>query len=326
MQQKDLLLCVLGSAIVFASCRRSEDGAASSPESTPVSNGTTGAVAETPKLVHKTMPSGGHDRTYLLYAPESKDPLPLVIALHGRLGDGAGQDRLSHFSKIAAREKFVLVLPDGYSKSWNDARGEGPAFDAHYDDNQFLSDIIDELTLHHTVDPARVYVTGMSNGGFMAETFACKSPEKIAAIAIVGALLPEPLATCNPSKTMPVMMISGDHDPLVPYNGGGVGFGGGRGQVRSADDSAKFWAQRAGCQKSTDSQLPDAAPGDGTLTTLTHWEGCRDGAEVSLYRVIGGGHAWPGGWQYLGAWIVGKTSRDFDASEKIWEFFKDKKR
>ena len=324
MRRKDLVLCVVAASTAFASCRRGEDGAVSSPESESVTAGGD-ASAGPAKLVSKTMPSGGHDRTYLLYVPESQTPLPLVIALHGRLGDGKGQDRLSHLSKIAAREKFVLALPDGYSRSWNDARGVGPAADAHYDDVQFVSDIIDELTLHRAVDPSRVYVTGMSNGGFMTETVACRLPEKIAAIAIVGALLPVQLDVCHPAKTMPVMMIEGESDPLVPYLGGNLG-GGGRGTVHSADDTAKFWATAAGCQKSTDAQLTDVAPDDGTTTTLTHWEGCRDGAEVSLYRVIGGGHTWPGGWQYLGAWLIGKTSRDFDASEEIWKFFEDKKR
>lgn len=322
---RKLLLASL-SVLALASC----DHGASKSHTTVTA---AGAVEDAPaaeeshgKLVAKKMPSGGRDRTYLLYAPESTEPLPLVIALHGRLGDGAGEERLSHFLKIAEREKFVLALPDGYQKSWNDARNEGPAYDAHIDDVAFLNDIVDELTLHRTVDPARVYVTGMSNGGFMSETYACKSPEKVAAIAIVGALLPVDLEVCTPARTMPVLIVAGDHDPLVPYAGGGVGFGGGRGQVKSADDTVKFWASAAGCQKSTDSSLDDVDKDDGTTTTLTRYEGCRDGAEVLLYRVLGGGHTWPGGWQYLRPWVVGKTSHDWDASETIWKFFRSKRR
>jgi polyhydroxybutyrate depolymerase len=50
---------------------------------------------------------------------------------------------------------------------------------------------------------------------------------------------------------------------------------------------------------------------------------CKEGTEVILYTVEGGGHTWPGGWQYLPEKIVGKTSRDTDANEVIWDFFKN---
>jgi len=47
--------------------------------------------------------------------------------------------------------------------------------------------------------------------------------------------------------------------------------------------------------------------------------------DVVLYDVQGGGHTWPGGWQYLGVWLVGKTSREINASDLMWEFFKNHK-
>jgi polyhydroxybutyrate depolymerase len=76
----------------------------------------------------------------------------------------------------------------------------------------------------------------------------------------------------------------------------------------------------------TTTTLPDADPDDGTRTSIRKWEGCKDDADVLLYTVEGGGHTWPGGWQYLGERMIGKTSRDFDASEAIWTFFRTRHR
>jgi polyhydroxybutyrate depolymerase len=306
--------------VLAAACKRSNDTrgpTAAGEEPTPT------ATADT-KMQHRSLVSGGHSRTFLLYAPHDAAPLPLVIALHGRLGDGEGEEKLSHFSRVAEHEHFVLALPDGYSRSWNDSRGVTPASKENVDDVTFLSELIDALVKEKLVDPTRVYVTGMSNGGFMTETFACNAGDRVAAIAIVGALLPDTLTSCHLAHAMPTTIIIGDHDPLVPYAGGEMGKGGERGNVRSADDTAKFWADANGCTTHDDSALPDADPDDDTHTVLTQFGSCRDGSEVSLLRVIGGGHTWPGGWQYLGKWLIGRTSRDFDASERIWAFFKGK--
>ncbi|HRZ82059.1 MAG TPA: hypothetical protein P5069_06320, partial [Candidatus Hydrogenedentes bacterium] len=60
----------------------------------------------------------------------------------------------------------------------------------------------------------------------------------------------------------------------------------------------------------------------GTTTRRVAYTGCA--AEVELYIVEGGGHTWPGGGPDYPRWIVGRTARDFSASETIWAFFRDK--
>jgi polyhydroxybutyrate depolymerase len=67
--------------------------------------------------------------------------------------------------------------------------------------------------------------------------------------------------------------------------------------------------------------MPDLDPDDGTTVT---WESCaggRDGTEVVLYAIEGGGHTWPGGYQYLPEFLIGKTCMDIKACEIIWDFF-----
>ena len=90
--------------------------------------------------------------------------------------------------------------------------------------------------------------------------------------------------------------------------------------------SINLWGKLDGCITFNTTPLPDSDPKDGTHSTVGKWTGCTNGVELELVSVIGGGHTWPSGWQYLGVWIVGKTAKDFDASERIWSFFATKKK
>ena len=88
----------------------------------------------------------------------------------------------------------------------------------------------------------------------------------------------------------------------------------------SVMDTYALWQSVDGCPSPSVSQLPDTA-NDGTTTTVHAARPCTDGSAALLYVVNGGGHTWPGGEQYLPVFLVGRTSRDFDASETIWQFF-----
>ena len=280
--------------------------------------------AEAAALKQASLESGGRTRTFNYVVPAGKEGqrLPLVIGLHGRLGDGKGQDKLGGMSAVAEKEGFVLALPDGYSRSWHDARDKGPAAEAGIDDVAFLSALIDWFIAHKNVDASRVYVMGMSNGGFMTLTLACALADKVAAVASVTGTVSENLKPkCAPSRAMGVALFLGDADPLVPYEGGEVA-NGRNGRAISAADSAALFAQLNGCQGEAEkSTLADVDPADGTRIELQVWNQCRPGGEVRLYSVRGGGHTWPGGWGYLSESFIGATSRDLSATAEAWSFF-----
>jgi polyhydroxybutyrate depolymerase len=283
-----------------------------------------GQQPRTAPLGQGTLEFGGRRRSFVFYAPQGEGPFPLLVALHGRFGDGRGQDRLSGLSSVAAREGFIAVFPDGYRRSWSDARGEGPAAAAGVDDVGFLSALIDEFIAHHRADPGRVYAAGMSNGAMMALTLACRIPGKLAGVAAVAGLLPA-REVCAPPLPVSVVVFAGDEDPVVPYRGGKVGRGGSR--VFSARETLEELRRADGCvAPEPERVLKDAEPADGTRTLVTGWTACAGGAEVRLYTVEGGGHTWPGGWQYLGERIIGKTARDFSASEELWRLLAQHRR
>ncbi|MBI5379162.1 MAG: phospholipase [Nitrospirae bacterium] len=281
--------------------------------------------------VSYSLEHGGITRTYRIYLPVSYDKTkqyPLVLALHGGGGTGKRMEDLTRngFNALAERERFVVAYPDGVDRHWNDGRGldRWRAQQEDIDDVGFLSHLIDTLVGELRLDPKRVYVTGASNGALMAHRLACERPEMLAAIApVIGAMPANIAPRCAPSRPVPVLMINGTEDTLVPWEGGEIRLGRTKlGEKLSVPDTVRLWVKLNGCpSKPTVTYEPDKDPQDGTRVRKENYGPCRNDSEIILYAVEGGGHTWPGGLQYFPERIVGKTSRDIDASEVIWRFF-----
>ena len=159
----------------------------------------------------------------------------------------------------------------------------------------------------------------MSNGGFMANRLGCDRADVFAAIAPVAGTLGVGVA-CNPSRPVSVLAAHGTADRLVPFNGGDVHGRGGLSHAVSASSMVDKWRSVDGCQGEPSKQeLPDV--GDGTFVRRFDSTACAASSEVVFYRIDDGGHTWPGGKQYLPQAIIGPTTRAFDASEVIAQFF-----
>jgi polyhydroxybutyrate depolymerase len=255
------------------------------------------------------------------------------MVLHGGGGTGKGMVKLTHggFDRLSDREGFIVVYPDGIEKHWNDGR-QNLSYRAHrekIDDVGFISALIDHLAKEDSIDIKRVYVTGISNGAIMSLRLGCGLSEKIAAIASVAGSMPENMPSqCSPSRSISVLIISNTADPLVPWGGGEIRFGLRRfGRVLSVPETVKFWVNHNQCSSPPNIIWePDRDPKDGTSVRRESYSECQESSEVVLYVIEGGGHTWPGGHQYLPQWIIGKTSRDIDANEVIWDFLKKHKR
>ena len=272
--------------------------------------------------VSETLKSGGDLRNYWLVRPEGIEktkPAPLLMVLHGSAGSGEDMMTVTQrgFERLADKEKFVVVYPDALERRWNDQGGT-------VDDVGFLLAIVDKLVADGLVDKNRIYVAGISNGGMMAQRLACEQADRIAGIATVAGGLPEPLqATCKPARALPVLVIHGTEDPIVPWSGGAVAGFEDFGKVLSARETAKFWAANNRCgDGGVIAAEPDRDPKDGTRVKMEVFASCPAGAAVKLAAVEGGGHTWPGGYQYLPERFIGRTSQDVDANMLIWDFFK----
>lgn len=300
--------------VALAACRdrRPEGG---------VSAGT--AAPERPGRV--TMEIAGRLREYTFHLPPDatkRGPMPLVVSLHGGGGAAEGVERQTGWETLGDREGFVVAYPSGVGKSWNDGRDDTPSVAVRegVDDVTFLARMIEDLGKRVSIDPKRVYMNGISNGGFMSARFACERADLVAAIGVVVSTLgPDVLARCAPSRPMSVIAFNGTADPLVPYQGGVVRLGRQeRGRAASFSDTMKMWAR--GCTAQPPVTLPDVDHDDDSTVRLERHT-CPTGASVDAYTIEGGGHTWPGGRQYLPKRMIGPVNRDIDATALMWRFF-----
>ncbi len=280
--------------------------------------------AERPLAAH-TLEVDGVSRRYYLHVPPTlpAGAVPLVLVFHGGGGNGPGTERLTRFTPLADREGFLVAFPEGVGKNWNDGRefASSRAHRDHVDDVGFVTALIDAIGRAHAVDPRRIYATGISNGAIFSHYLAAHLSARIAAIApVVGGIADPPEPWFRPERPVSVLMLQGTRDPLVPYHGGAVAFG--RGRIIDTEEAARRWAARNGGREPVREALPSGPGGDHCGGLRTVYPGGRDGSEVTLVRLDGGGHTWPGGAQYLPEMLVGRVCRDFDATAVIWDFFK----
>jgi polyhydroxybutyrate depolymerase len=276
----------------------------------------------------KTIDVGGVKRSYLIHVPPSlkrQDPTGIVFVFHGGRSVAENMVKLTRgrFDALADRDGGMLVVypngtGDGKENHWN--HGIVPE---EADDVGFVSAMIEHVAENRNLDRARIFATGMSDGACMCERLACDLSEKIAAIAPVSGALSVPLASAaKPRRPVSVLLVNGTDDAIFPWAGGEVHLAHGRkGKVLSVHDAVRFWVERDGCAADpTVTREPDRDPSDGTRVERRAHAGGRDGSEVVLLKVEGGGHTWPGGDTYRDD--VGRTSRDIDACDEIWEFFR----
>jgi len=265
-----------------------------------------------------TLVSGGRKRSYLLYVPENYDPAtptPLVISLHGFAEWPAHQMQISHWNDLAEREGFIVVYPCGTQVPlrWHTYPAPGSDMDL-MDDVTFISDLIQHLEGETNLDSARIYVNGLSNGGGMAIALACKLPERIAAAGSVSGFFPFPWEEIHPSRPVPTIVFHGTEDPIVPYLGGYTESN--RVTLSAIPDWVATLAHYNKCE-----EVPVDLPPVGTVSGI-RYKSKTGNADVVFYSIEGGGHSWPGGGS-MPKFIVGNTNMDIDATELMWDFFRE---
>ncbi|WP_018599882.1 PHB depolymerase family esterase [Mycobacterium sp. 155] len=263
---------------------------------------------------------GGLARSYELHVPAGVDhPSGLVVNLHAAGATGRDQAALTHYDAVADAHGFIVVYPDGIDLSWADGRGASVPDRQGIDDVGFISALVEQLVADYQVDRGRVFATGLSAGGFMANRLACDRPDLFAAIAPVGGTLGIDVG-CNPSRPVSVLATDGTADPIVPFDGGAMTGRGGASDILSAPALVDRWRQVNDCP-GVPAQEDLPATGDGTSTQRMTYAPCAQGTAVVFMRVDGGGHTWPGAPEILPVQAVGPASHGFDASEESWQFF-----
>lgn len=230
----------------------------------------------------------GTPRRALVHVPDGAgEPLPVIVSFHGLDGSAEVQRSTDGLVEVADRDGVVVVHPQGLEVGLNDEvtattgwDADGPGADGDgVDEPAFVEALLDELGATVCIDTAAVSATGFSAGGNIALVVACALPDRIAAVAPVGAAYQAP--GCPDRAAMPVLAFHGEDDRIIPIDGRDDAAG----RFLAADDVLGAQAAHNGC----DPEPTTSQPSSG-VEVLT-WTGCD--APTVLYRVADHGHAWP---------------------------------
>jgi polyhydroxybutyrate depolymerase len=277
--------------------------------------------------IERSITVDGLKRKCLVFVPgKPKEPMPVVFVLHGGGGNARGTERYTQFNQAAEKVGFFVIYPDAVGSNWNDGRGVDSvvAPKQNIDDVKFLRLLLEAVARDHRLDRSRVFATGISNGAFMCHRLAAEASDMIAAIApVVGGMAPAMAAKFKPEYSVSILIIQGEADPLVPIDGGDVGFPRGRkrGKVIPAKETLAKYLERNGSEGTPTMSTLAADPSDGTAVEISKYPDGPGGVKTYYYLVKNGGHAWPGRPAYLRETCIGKASQAFPASEVICQFF-----
>ena len=258
---------------------------------------------------------GGVTRRYVRYEPDGLDgtaPVPLVLMLHGRGGNGAIAERLYDMREQSDTHGFVVAFPDalGSPPTWHAGTGLGGP---QTDDVELIRSLVEREANSRPIDPDRTFVCGHSSGAMMSYRLAAEASDLFPAVGIVagtaGIRLPRGQTVAPlPARPVSVIHFHGTDDPLVPYTGGSQR---GPAGFMSVAESIDLWVTANGCSPMPATQAMGGARRETYL-------GGRDGTEVTLWTIDAGGHGWP---TRTGRENAASTPAGIAASELIWEFF-----
>ena len=232
-------------------------------------------------------------RPYRLHVPKGYDPskpVPLVVALHGYTSNAAQINDYFDLTTQSEARGFLLALPEGTTDSdgnqfWNAI--EGGCCDIHksgVDDSGYLSRLVTQVRAAYAV--SEVAVVGHSNGGYMANRFACDHADQVDAIASLAGPMLFDTSKCQPSRPVKVLHIHGDADETVAYGGSAAQW------YAGAQATVQRWAVIDGCAPEPTAGAPmdleSTIPGDETSTV--DYTGCKAGTDVRLWTIHGGHH------------------------------------
>jgi polyhydroxybutyrate depolymerase len=319
------LAFILLLAIALSGCRLAQRFAPT-PTPIPFSEGGIPAPGDYPLSVV----NGEDRRDVIVHLPPAYDgaaELPMVIVLHGGAGSAEHIKRHSQMDADADQFGFIAVYPNGSGRlgdtllTWNAGHCCGYALENNSDDVAILSALIDAMLSHYAIDPDRVYIAGISNGGMMAYRAGAELADKVAAIAPIAASIGGQVNADSPvvfpdTPASPVAVIAfhGMQDQHVLYDGGLSPMAVQDGRIDlSVDSSISFWVKANGC----DPQQASETQAGGNIIVETY-SGCASGADVVLVTIVDGGHAWPGAPERL---VGDDPTQDISANQMMLEFF-----
>ncbi|MCB0744623.1 MAG: hypothetical protein KDC67_12010, partial [Ignavibacteriae bacterium] len=255
----------------------------------------------------------GLDRRYEVYLPQNiTSNMPLVISIHGYSEDIAWYKDYTRMHEAADTMGYVIVYPQGISKSWNVGVVNPNESYPSTDDVGFISALIDTMKSHWDIDLSRVYYCGFSLGGEMSFRLVGDIGHRIAAIGSVSGPLFGLADSWYIVRPMPILYMHGDSDNLVPFEG--------KGDEWAVQKVIDYWLDKNQCEATPDTFLfPDIVPNDNCTIQKISYTNCSGESHVVHYKGIGMGHSWPSSTFTFGS--EGNKNMDINANVEILNFF-----
>jgi poly(hydroxyalkanoate) depolymerase family esterase len=277
---------------------------------------TAGAAAAQGRLLNQTYSAAAGTLSYQVYVPSTyaaASPLPLIVALHGCTETADKFRQLTHFDQLAESKHVIVVFPEQSSQNnssncWNWYKTEHMKRGAG--EPSLIAGVTQKVRQQYSVDPKRIYATGLSAGGAMASVVSATYPDVFAAAGVASGCEYGATAACagyrgiDPetagrqayeamgaqARVMPVIIFQGDQDKTVP--------------PVNADQLVQQWqatndladnGKRDGSIPAAPAKVDRGAVPNGRSYTVKHYADSH-GKNVAQYWVVHGmDHAWSGG-------------------------------
>jgi polyhydroxybutyrate depolymerase len=269
--------------------------------------------------IEDTLMIFGRDRFFKVHLPlgyDNQKDYPLVFVFHGGLGNADNIEKMTGFSTVADTNEFIVVYPYGtgaFDKkllTWNTWDCCGYAHKKNIDDISFIRKVLEFIKSKYKINDRMIYAAGMSNGGMMCYLVACEMSDVFAAVAPVAATM-FPDGTCNPTNELSMIIFNSIDDQNIQYEGGVGEKSLVKVEKMPVQKVVDFWSNKSKCRflnqiDETDYQIIDLANSNGT--------------EIILYKMLKGGHTWPGGEKIR--FLADTPVKAISATDLIWKFFK----
>lgn len=266
------------------------------------------------KPVYGTFSHQGQLRSFIYYQPtDLQDDSPLLVVLHGFTSSAEKIMHYTHFNQLADQSGFAVLYPQGttdndFNTFWN----VGYTFhaDINTDDVDFIVQLTKLIQKRYKLSKEHTFLTGMSNGGEMCYKMACEKPTMFKAVAPVAGMMLDSFFEQAQNQAVPLFATFGTSDDVTRFEGDTSNVDG-WGTYRSIDATINYWQTTNKCSVVETDTLPNLSADDSSCIVRRHYYQPDSSIDVLYYKVINGGHDWPGA----------SGNMDVDISVEIWNYF-----
>jgi polyhydroxybutyrate depolymerase len=285
-------------------------------------------VAQEHKGESRNIVVNGSQRNFVFFTPgKVNSPMPLVIALHANGGTSKGFEKYTGFSDLAAKEKFMVMYPQGCHNTWN-VSGMQPVGDIKNtcNDLSFIKELVLYAIKECNADKDNIFLFGYSRGGAMALHVSDTLAKMFRGMALVSSSITTKRAAYFGARIgLPVLLMNGTADPVIPYEGGNAqntDLNKNYSYLHSDSLLQMFLKVNECNNEPIEAEIPDKDKEDGASALSFTWKSTINNTEIMLVKVNGGGQGIPGCGQYQAKRYIGSVCNDFNGSRMAWEFFK----